>query len=1242
MLSRNNRTKVKQVSKLSAVLGFLRSTTMQITQKQNLFTRTACQNVSQSNSNVIESFKILNTIVGLSLIFAVGCTYKSPATEYPIPSNQGVDKSFFVTSKIDPKTGKEISVPKTFLCGWASEMETGWSAEYGYTNNALVPDHCNLVFEITESVIYGKLINPSFPDDPSRWENVIAINIKSHYYLENDKDDNGKDKKKVIKNSDRSHWSARPFMDLDFENINFKYKWKSMFDYGSNIANKIKDVEWDNDKGFLAFTLEHATYGSHHARIRFNFKEFKHNPEFKSTPFNDQNYKRMNVLHIIGEKINGVHPILHAAHWDLNTQHEIRMWQVPEEYKAVVKEVVADWNETFRKIGAVEAGRDLFWVNDKEAEHAFDLRYSSIAWVADDKISTYSPLGIGMAIADVKNGEIKWGMITLYGGYIEKYIKSYAPNATGGSALSKMASQVLGKALIPQNLELPLKLKQLSLTSPMTMTQHQSELASQTLMAAFMAQQKQKGLKKPTTESEIEDSKKSAAALPAHIQSMFSEMINQSQSQISKSQMQQANTNYADIIRKSLFPSVKKEDLEEQKKLSNTKEKDILSSASPQFCNGRTFADVGPGWAEGSRQLKGSLEVDKKVLRHVVKELITHEYGHFLGLGHQFKENILPTKGTVPDTVYKNLAAEANAEAGFTNYTSVMGYRNPRSEIADYKKNILPGPQDELVLRFLYKLEYSTFKTGDADFTFADVPKNGIIPDAIPGKQDYKTTYFPQCNDLEASYSLDPFCNRFDRGYDAVTIVQNYFSDLKDTMTQSMFAFTDAKGGCAECVEGALWRSSLRTMGRVRLFYDYMRLYYKNEFDQIRNDEEALFEFSTACKSKDIKSNSLKRIFADKPDLKVLCQANGIALDEFKKLVSKKVVDFTKKDFSERFSPGGMDGGDAERDYSRITGSWTEMTGQPMKISALYALTTGVPWVADYGFSVPLFDDPNLKFSYSFLYPKEYTQVIASNVRNNMRFASLGENEKTSMGSSLISMSWFNYEGQNGNNDANLFPPQFVEKIRNQGKFEFSAVAIIMKGRKKEDNTNYVDAFDGEVYDFNTSKSTPLTNAYLLPGGLVVVNTPNMFLYPITRFAPFSDTEGYVFAYKLDYFRDPMDPLADVSVKNDLNDLNNQLVDACVMGANGVSNGLSHFFSSSVPEFKGFKMTTGLARGERKEFLDSIEDAYKTYYAYPKFKNAPPTPKTCLESLRGLGLIISSAAVLNGFWLPEVMDYIQK
>lgn len=1214
-----------------------------------------CQTSGQLN------FRALITILYVG-IFLSGCSYRTTAVEQPPPNNQAVSKSFFIQTIKDPKTGKTREVPRSFLCGWASETEVGEASEAMYTNNVVVPEHCNIVFDITENELVGKVINPSFPDDSSRWEVAMTIPIKKHYYLEFEKDARGRDTSTRIENATRSHWSARPYVDLDLTNINFDYKWGfggglilRLLNMGKGGTYGIEDIEWDFKNNFLGFTLSKGSWGPSINKVRFNFLAFDHNPSFKKTPFNDQNYKRMNVLHIIGEKVKGLYPILHAAHWDSTKTHEIRLWGFPNNYAAVAEEVINDWNEVLSSKEVGVANKQMFKINKEPTKHAFDLRYPTIAWIADEKISSYSPLGVGMALADVKNGEIKWGMITLYGGMIEAYMKSYTASAAGKTAETGILSKLLKNKSLPQSLDLPAELKQISSTSRLSLSKDQSEQIINRINESLIKKVAEKPIDKTKKEAQSKETqiKENPAFSVDLIQSIYGSLSEVTQAMSDKVRLQNASQTYSQILKKVISPNYSEDETAAEatrqavqgafapKQSMSIRDQITKKYSGPTFCTERRFVDIASEWAAARADLgRSDLLTDKQVLRKIVKELIAHEYGHFLGLGHQFKENILPRSGSVPESIYNSLAAKATAEKGYTNYTSVMGYRNPRSEIAEAEE-VKPGPQDKLVLAYLYNQKYATYKQGDSDFTFFDIPASGIIPPNAEGKADYKTSYFPQCNDLDASLSMDPYCNRFDRGYNAITIVQNYFSDLKDGLIPSLFAFTDARGGDPDWAQFMMWYKTLNVTGRTRLFYDYMRLTYKSEIDQIRNDEDALMEFSSGCREEQPKNAKLAEMFSKNPHLKELCQANAIVLNELKGLVSRNLVDFTKKDLEGRFTPGGLDGGDTQRDWSRFLGTWTELSGLPLKLSSLYALNTGIPWMTEFGmWGVPIYDDPNYKFSYASLYPREYTEITAANVKNNLRFASLGQNERTSMGNSVFSMSWFNYMAQVENNDTGLFPPQYIQKIRNQQRFDFSFVAIIMKGRKKDNSPGFVESFDGVVFDFNTGKETPLTNAYLMPGAEVFANASNMFLYPVTRFIPYSDTDGYLFAYKMDYYKDHTDPLTELGVKTDLSELHNQLINACVIGTEGNSNGLAQYFNGNNKQFEGFKMSPGLARTEqkRKEFLDSIKTAFDGYHK----SSLNPKPQTCQESLRGLGLIISSAAIINGYWLPEVMDYIQK
>ncbi len=1227
-----------------------------------------------------------------SFALLANCTLKSPGTETPAPNNQGqhqgVDKSFFFdekTATVQTETKaavfkgglkvtdaemkseqKTVRSPRTFLCNWAPESELGEIGERAITHNVPIAEHCNLQFEITEKYLVGRRINPSFPDDPSRWPVLVTIPIISHYYYERAKDATGRETNEWIENSNRSDWSARPSMKLDLSGMHVHDYWEQMmaWDGATGSIINVEDIEWDKDSHFLGFTalttMPTASGGSdYQGRFRVNFLEYKHDDSFKTTPFNDKNYKLMNVLHIMGEKVEGVYQIMRAAHWDLTKPHYIFLRDFPDRYRKIAVKVVGEWNDALRSVGALGKDQPGFVISDKEIKHSFDLRYPTITWVSDPRISLHSPLGVGSAHADVKNGEILWGGITLWGGYIETYIKSYMSPSAGAGAVANFAAHIYDPNMGLKELLLPPQLRNFSMASREALSQSLNERLSKTANSELaraaeerfnMEKQRISQLpadKRAAALSELEKNHVPVQLTPDTIQEMVGSLYQQTQTKTDASTSFFANDNYRNLLAQSMT-----KDFTEGQTRSSVTAKNPDDAAMKQlnalahgnsFDYDRTFLDVGAGWA--SEIADGHHDDYDATVESVVKELISHEYGHFLGLGHQFKESILPEEGTVPDAILQDLKKSAKAEAGYTNMTSVMGYRNPRTEIADTADHIKPGPQDKLVLAYLYTQKYATFKKGATAFTMEPIPASGIIPTENPSNPDYKTSYFPQCNDWDASVSVDPYCNRFDRGTNATEIVENYFKDVDGNLIQNLIAFTDARGGNAEQVESYAWWKSLSTLSRIRLFYDYMRRTYKSQIDQIRNDEDALYDFHSACQTEQPANAKLAKIFSESPELKELCAVNAKVLIKYKDFLGMSVVDYTIMDHKNRFAPGGMGAGDITRDWSRYAGTWKELTGLPLKISTLYAMTAPAPWVqlGPYMMTVPGYDDRNLHYAYSSLYPFEYTEAIAADVEGNLSFASLKKDERTKMGQSVLSLGWFNYLSTL-NNDSGLFPKRYMERIRSQNQFGFNYVAVIVSAKKKDNGeAQRFDRFDGQVFDFQTGKSTNLLDVFVLPDGDLIANGENMFLYPISKLRFFGNDQAYVLAYKLDYFRDPNDKLADISAKTKLKEQHDKVMRACVFGPEGEENGLAQFFKGN-DDFKGFYIPQGIATDDTKQqdFQRSVTEAFNQYYQNTKFKDHPPVPETCSEAQRGLGLIMSTAAIINGFWLPEANEFVQK
>lgn len=1195
------------------------------------------------------SFLKISILAG-SLLVLGRCTFRTPATEVPKPDQQNIEKSFFVNS-----SGK----PKTFMCGWASINEVGIVSEYNQIHNAAITNHCNIQFFITENDLLGKMINPSFPNDPGRWQTAIKIPIKSHYYYEKEKDQSGRDTTRFVENSSRSHWSARPYIKLDLSGISILKTDFGLLGYDPEQGgavhqqiNAVDDIEWDTKNGFLGFTVQASApkYGSENQGLfRINFLEFEHNPKFKKTRTHDRNYTYFNALHIVGEKVDGVYPLLYAAHWDLSKTHEVYLNGFPEEYEDIAAEIVKDWNELFASVpGLIPKGHKPFVLSKSKAKYIFDLRKTAITWTSDVKISVApaSPLGIGEVVADVRNGEILWASINIYGGNLINSIKAVSPVSSSGFANNNNFSDfIFNSKLIPSALTLPPGILSFTSTPSESSLQNIAEKLAPSINAAITTTALAEAQKKV---EQLNDLKSDKATAFSQIQSelqqrlvpanAFKNIISSVHAEAVKKSVETSSFFASQSFQKRLVEMLPKTNLKakEEKSEIDFNNKSLAHLLHQKtFDADRTVQDVAPGWAAAI----SSLKIDhNQAVRSIVKELITHEYGHIMGLGHQFKENILPHPDKVPQEIYESLAKKATLEAHFTNFTSVMGYRNPRTEIADDYKNIKPGPQDRLVVAFLYGQKYATFKKGEADFRFVDMPAEGtgIIPENDPKDPEYKTSYFPQCNDIDASLSLDPYCNRWDTGNTASQIVENYLVELRD-LTPTLFSLTDVRGGNPDAAEAQLWKKSIGTFGRVRVFYDFMRHKYKKQFDSVSKNEKALYAFSKAC-SPEREDSVWDQIFQDAPELRELCAVNRSVLNEIIKNVGLNTSDYTKMDSDNRYVPGGISGGDAGRDYGRMFGTWVELNGLIIKLASTLALVTPFPWVqlGNSMMGIPTYNTSDERYIYSSLYPVEYTKAISKIVTRNLHFATLDANERTRMGQAAVALSGLLELGK-ANNDKNIFSTQYLEKINSQTKFNLSVVAIILTGYKKDGKVDRVDRFSGQVFDFQADKSIPLSSdVYLLPEGQVIAKSEDMFLFPITNFQLFSDTSGYVVAYKIDYYKDD-NQLSKVSVKTELKDLYDQLLINCI---DEKKNGLSSFFNKTEPDFEGFYMPTDLLRDsveKGKLFRDSINTAFAKYE-----KSKGVSHEACSEAIRGLGLIISSAAILNGNWIPEIRYYLQN
>ncbi len=1229
----------------------------------------------------------LNRSIGVWAAFAAAlslllgaCTFRRPGLQTVAPT--GVNDNRMKIAKTFLSGTDSSGRKKRFIFGMAPERELGWVSSLLNIHGVPEFEHSNIEFDITEDYLIGLAVNPTYPNDRSQWKPLIRIPIVSHYYYERAKDQNGRETNVMIENSERSHFSARPFIKLDLtrveiiEDMTSSYKWAR--------ANSVTDIEVDQANGFIGFSVrtEGIFRGVNQTTYRVNLKSFERNPKFKKTPFHEQNYKYLNVLHVMGKKTETQDQVLLAAHWDLNKQHKVILTGFPKEYQQLGIDTVETWNKTFQEIGAVPPGHRPFIPEVRELKHPFDLRYTSMHWVSDIRISMQSPLGVGVTTADVESGEIVWGKVTAYGGFLEAYIKANQQLASSSAAAHtkvKFSDSFFDLSGWNSVLSLPNQMQEILKGLHGQSQQLDSEAFLKLQAQKIKQASRQQELERAANQREFPTNPATAliSLAPEQVRTLFVSMhstirdLRWSQSrgaQIGQLMRAYGLDRYMTRVSDSLEKSDQASDpLSALRDLPAAEQyKRLAAKFTRNDCADRSFADMAGGWSAALRQSRsGDIQF---FLNNMIYELLLHEMGHMIGLGHQFKENILPGRHAVPQHIFDRLATEATPERGFTNYTSVMGYRAPRTELfhydlayregkKDHKKIIMPGEQDKLVLRYLYRQEFPVYEKGQKDFSYYAIPKNGILPARV---RQARTAYFPQCNDGEASFGLDPYCNRFDRGSDPMTLVQSYFDYLKDNMIQRLIAFSDTRLSDRFEAEAGLMMGSLRSFSRVRVFYDYMRARMETdlpmETQRILQSEDALYEFSRACSSERGSDNPmvgslLNEMFNKNPHIKALCQANAYALKEFANILSLSVADDARVDFDGYFFPAGLTGGEVDFDYSKVFGTWKELGAFPMKLAALFAMQSASPFVTlgSYVFPIPNYDTPERRYAYNSLYPREFTEAQTAVVKNNLKFANVHFGESTHIGKSVLYLGILPHV-VGGSNDPSRLPPQYVQRLRSQADFNLSFVAVLLKKSENQQDKYIAKKFNPTIYDLNTGKEANATEAYLLPEGDVIVRSENSFLVPVSKFQFLDDDTGYVFAYRLSFYENDDDVLSSVSAKTALRDLHEQTLMACMKGTdNNNLNGLASYFNPTNDDFKGFIVAPQISRDDQKQkaFKESIRKTFIDYYSNqtaagkPKFKTAP-SPSTCQHAIQGLKMVVSAAALLNGYWMPTTGDYIRN
>lgn len=319
--------------------------------------------LNEVNAAANRTRPVIWSLVGLALLTQLSCSFRTPAPQTPVVNNQAefVSKSFFYPKGQSSATTDSM---QKFAASWAAINEQGQWGKIALMHGVPQITHLNIMWRITEHVLLGYRVNPSFSKETNNDNEValIEIPILRHYYYEAEKDSYQRDTNRYIKNESRDAWMFRPYMDLDFTKLkinssNFSVLW------GNPEILTVGDFEWDPVKQFLGFTIEakddcskydgYCTEGTANARFRFNFMAFDGSPTFKPTPYNKKTAQLINVLHVLGRQIDGTTEVDYAGHWDLSDvkNKPITFYtygvEPGSEHMQIIQDCVNEWNKAF-------------------------------------------------------------------------------------------------------------------------------------------------------------------------------------------------------------------------------------------------------------------------------------------------------------------------------------------------------------------------------------------------------------------------------------------------------------------------------------------------------------------------------------------------------------------------------------------------------------------------------------------------------------------------------------------------------------------------------------------------------------------------------------------------------------------------------------------------------------------------------------------------------------------------------
>ncbi len=1261
--------------------------------------------------------KVLLTITLLFSFALTACNVKKRDAETPVPTLKRVNTDFFFNFNED----RTSYTSKRFLFGSSIEDKAGPYRDL-YMDHWNLEGHANIEFEYNQegNKLIGKLVNPTYPNDKSKWQIIVTFDISSAYYEEKRVDATGRTSNDEIRRSDRSDPRARPFIDLEISSMKVWATDRLQNPVTAFMGQTVYDVEWAKEGNFLGFTVigGSALLGqTAQTTKRFNLMQFEPgSPDFEETPYHRDNDKYTQIIDIIGSRPNHFGERLKAVHWDINAKtkkkHVIHLHNFPDKYLHVAQDSVKAWNDVFQK----EVGYRPFIAEVSKRKYAFDLRYHTIHWVDDIRLSSAGPLGLANMAADITNGKVLWTASIIWGGMLDQYAAMDIPSSAG-SISGLTSSRYNLEGLVPESMT--------SWRAPLVANTSFNQFDNQNFvnfLSQFITDTSSNWMKTQISEKteELEELVKTGDINKSTMELLvanYKEQLKELQSLNSPSELRavmakllgKGSVNqvdvgsawldlkdnpykFAQILKEIKMEDVTKDDgdlldmgafdakSEAYQALPETLRKHIIEHSAEtinlSFDGDNPAVDILSDLSSSFQELNTDerpidiVDVKKSMMR----KTIVHEIGHTLGLAHNFKANILPEKGTVPNAIYNDL--KEKAENGMINSSSIMGYPDGRTTVLTPYENQVPGHHDIARIKYLYKKQYPMYDkstNGESDYVWKTVDdSNGRIePQVTIDGKTLTPGYLPGCNDFAASFYSDPYCNRHDRGYNARTLMKSYFTGYWNRIMKNLESNIDAlKRRDYFGIERYLWRMTSMTLSRGRLFHDYMRNKYRDEIAALntattKGTYQNLISFSNSCRSlvnsetgADKTSDELEAMkdgkivsnfIEEKSDGSYginefgdLCIASTIYFDEINKLVNLEGKEYTQIDYFNRLIPGGIRSGESRSDYAQAFGSWKRMSLLPIRFMVMQSMILPYATMSTRYGDYPLYpyNREDTSFSTATLFPEEYLKVVRSLIQSTMHFEDANKQPRISR--SLLYLGYF-LRMQAYSEDSQFFSSDILKAISDQTQFRFSQ-ALIEVEANKINNDDYAKTFKGSIYNAHNSfgKET-LGPIYLFSlDKLIMDSQPNSLILQLSPVRWRSNSSGVSLAIKLDY--EPNIHFEELDAfsprKYFINQYKNALT-TCIEGNNAANdNGLQSFFTNTTDDeiFRGIEIPNDIHRRDRAyiELNDSIEKALRLFAEKNNFDL-----RECENAIETQKVMVLGAALMAGLVFPETIDYLE-